>query len=339
MTPTDDVGVYDLDIDVSEAADLGEQVRTAVSVFAPAGAAEPAVVAFGFPGGGYNRKYFDLDVDLPGPGGSSEARWHAARGWWYVACDHLGVGDSSHPDADSLTFEVLAATNDATVREVCARIAAGNLADGVPAVDLQARLGFGQSMGGCLTIVAQARHRTFDGIGVLGYSALHTVLPTPALSTSRQPNVERGTAGVSIEATTAEIGDDVFRYAFHWEDVPEQVVDLDLARYPMRDHDAVPSWGRDAMPPPSAVSMMSPGVVGSEARAIEVPVLVAAGERDVLPDPRAEPTAYGSTDLCVFVVPRMAHMHNFSGARELLWQRAHHWGERVAARPAITRGP
>jgi pimeloyl-ACP methyl ester carboxylesterase len=301
-------------------------------VFPPPDVGDEVVVAFGFPGGGYNRRYFDLDVDLRGPGGSSEARWHAARGWWYVACDHVGVGGSTHPDPESLTLEILAAANDATVREVCSLLEAGAISDSLPAVEVRTRLGFGQSMGGCLTIVAQAQHRTFDGVGILGYSATHTVLPSPPGSASRQPTVARGTAGVSIEATAAEIGDDVYRYAFHWEDVPADVVELDLERYPMRDVDPVPDWGRDAMPPPCAVSMMSPGVVRSEASSIVVPVLIAAGERDVVPDPRAEPAAYGSNDVSVFVVPRMAHMHNFAGTRELLWQRAHHWGDRVADR-------
>jgi pimeloyl-ACP methyl ester carboxylesterase len=335
MTETDALLVRELEIDVSEAVGLAERVHTAVTLVAPRVTSPRAVIAFGFPGGGYNRRYFDLDVALDGQGGSSEARWHAARGWWYVACDHIGVGDSSHPDPESLTFELLAAANAATVREVCARIAAGTVTDELPAVDVAARLGFGQSMGGCLTIVAQAHHRTFDGIGVLGYSAIHTVLPAPTGANTGPPSVERGTGGVSIEATTAAIGDDTFRYAFHWDDVPATIVDIDLARYPMRDHERVPAWGRGAMPPPCAVSMMSPGVVGPEAAAVEVPVLIAAGERDVLPEPRAEPAAYGSRDISVFVVPRMAHMHNFATTRELLWQRVHHWGDRVAARGAL----
>jgi pimeloyl-ACP methyl ester carboxylesterase len=319
-----------LEIDVRAAANLGEPAHTAVTVFAPSAVAEPAVLAFGFPGGGYNRGYFDLDLELEGPGGSSEARWHAARGWWFVACDHLGVGESTHPDPESLTLEALAAANDATVRAVCDRLARGTLADELPPIDVGTRLGFGQSMGGCLTIMAQGRHRTFDGVGILGYSAIHTVLPTPGDAGSHQPEPARGTAGISIAETTAAIGESVFRHAFHWGDVPSEVVEQDLARYPLRDDDA-PDWGKSATPPPAAVTMLSPGVVGDEAASITVPVLIAAGERDVVPDPLAEPVAYGSHDVCVYVAPHMAHMHNFAGTRELLWQRVHHWGDRIAA--------
>jgi pimeloyl-ACP methyl ester carboxylesterase len=323
--------VRDLEIDISGAVDMGTRAHTAVSIFVPPSIGDDAVVAFGFPGGGYNRGYFDLAAGLPGPGGSSEARWHAERDWWYVACDHLGVGGSSHLDPELLTIETLAAANDATVHAVCERIEAGTVADTLPPVNVSTRLGFGQSMGGCLTIVAQARHRTFDGIGVLGYSAIHTVLPTPAGSSADQPNLSRVSDELDIASTSAAIGDAVFRYAFHWEDVPTEIVDLDLQQYPLRDHAAVPAWGRHAVPPPSAITMLSPGAVAAEAAEVDVPVLIACGERDVVPDTHAEPTAYASRDVCMFVVPRMAHMHNFAGTRELLWRRIHNWGDRVAS--------
>jgi hypothetical protein len=72
-------------------------------------------------------------------------------------------------------------------------------------------------------------------------------------------------------------------------------------------------------------------VVATEAAAITVPILLAMGERDVVPDPWLEPTAYRSAkDISLFVCPRMAHMHNFAGTREAFWQRIHAWGEMVA---------
>jgi pimeloyl-ACP methyl ester carboxylesterase len=321
-----------LDVDVSDAVDLPGPLHTRVTIVAPRNSDAPAVVAFGFPGGGYNRQYFDLTLALPGPGGSSEARWHADRGWWYVACDHLGVGDSSHPTSDALTFETLADANDATVRAVCAHIEAGTLDHDLPAEAVGTRLGFGQSMGGCLTIVAQARHRTFDGIGILGFSAIHTALPTPTGEIPNQPTAARGTADISIKATSEEIGTEVFGYGFHWDDVPRSITEADLAFYPLRDHAAVPVWGRGATPPPCAATMLSAGVVADEARVVDVPVLVAVGERDTVPDPAREAAAYPSSSaVAVEVVPRMAHMHNFAGTRELLWERAHTWGDKVAS--------
>jgi hypothetical protein len=78
--------------------------------------------------------------------------------------------------------------------------------------------------------------------------------------------------------------------------------------------------------------MMTPGIVKVEAAAVAVPVLIAMGERDVCPDPHDEPSAYRSSrDVSLFVVPRMAHMHNFAGTRHLLWKRIESWALQVAA--------
>jgi hypothetical protein len=55
------------------------------------------------------------------------------------------------------------------------------------------------------------------------------------------------------------------------------------------------------------------------------------GERDVVPDPRGEVRAYGSSpSVDLYIGPKMAHMHNFAGTRQLLWQRLQAWGEWVA---------
>jgi hypothetical protein len=79
--------------------------------------------------------------------------------------------------------------------------------------------------------------------------------------------------------------------------------------------------------------MLEPGVVAAEAAAITTPVFVGVGERDVCPDPRAEPQAYeNAPDITVFVCPRMSHMHNFASTREQFWSRLHSWGDGVAER-------
>jgi pimeloyl-ACP methyl ester carboxylesterase len=316
-------------VDVGKVAGLPGNQHTAVTIFTPDPLPDELVVAFGFPGGGYNRHYFDLPdelaVQLPGPGGTSEARWHAARGWCFVACDHLGVGDSARPDPEALTIESLAEANDAAVRAVVE-----SLGKSVGKSRIAARIGFGQSMGGCLTIVAQGRHRTFDGIGILGFSAIHTVLPTPGDRPSSQPDVARGRLDVDLETSSAMIGAETFRYAFFWDDAPSDLVERDLAGYPLRIGTDAPAWA--SPPPPCAIAMLSAGVVAAEAALVDVPVLVGAGERDTVPDPDAEAGAYPKADVTVFVAPQMAHMHNFASTRELLWARSHAWGDAVARR-------
>jgi hypothetical protein len=58
---------------------------------------------------------------------------------------------------------------------------------------------------------------------------------------------------------------------------------------------------------------------------------VTGSERDTCPNPLAEPAAYrNSRDVAVYVVPRMAHMHNFASTRLMLWDRIEAWARCVA---------
>jgi hypothetical protein len=99
--------------------------------------------------------------------------------------------------------------------------------------------------------------------------------------------------------------------------------------YPLRK--TVPPFGSGTIPT-CALQMMSPGFIAEEAASVSVAVLVGVGERDVCPDPLAEARAYASSrDVSVYVVPTMAHMHNFASTRHLLWDRIAGWARLVTA--------
>ena len=78
----------EMTVDVTAGSSLGEPLHTAATVHLPdpAQLTEPAVVCFGFPGGGYSRRYYS--IDLLG-GGTGQAEWHTGRGWIFVTCDHF----------------------------------------------------------------------------------------------------------------------------------------------------------------------------------------------------------------------------------------------------------
>ena len=348
----------ELTVDVTEAAGLGQPAHAAVTVVLPdppdpqvpdPQAPDPQapeadrldaapVTCFAFPGGGYCRRYFTFD--MPGASGGGQAGWHASRGWIVVAIDHLATGDSTRPEPERLSYEDLARVNVATVEAVTARLADGTLADGYPPVEPRVRLGIGQSAGGLLLTVAQAHHETFDGIGVLGSSAVHTVVPTrpgtppvalpwmPRGSDPADPVILNRAAMAASPGPLAPAGDEhPFAWAFHYDDEPADVVAEDLAAMAFDGRAPLPPW-RSATFPACAVAMTSPGTVAAEAAAVTVPVFVGVGERDVVPDPWIEPKAYASaTDVSLFVCPRMAHMHNFAPTRERLWARLHAWGQ------------
>jgi pimeloyl-ACP methyl ester carboxylesterase len=199
--------------------------------------------------------------------------------------------------------------------------------------------------------VAQAQLATFDGVGILGYSGIHTVVPSrPGAPAAVWPWVLRGStldnpkilnqtalaaaAGPQLGAqkdlaAAASLGEHPFAWCFHYDDEPAGIVALDMAAAAGNDG-PLPEW-RSATTPPCGLYMVAPGTVATEAASITVPVLVGVGERDVVPDPWMEPKAFkSSSDISIFVCPRMGHMHNFAHTRREFWQRIHSWGTGVA---------
>lgn len=346
----------ELDIDVTAQAELSRPAKTVATVYLPdvAALSRPLVVCFAFPGGGYSRGYFSFD--MPGSSGGGQAGFHVRRGWVFVACDSLGFGDSTAPGGDVLTLDKIAAGNDATVTAVMERLSSGTLHSDFPALKGAVRLGIGQSMGGCFTIVQQGQRETFDGIATMGYSGIHTVVPSrPGTAPVAWPWLLRS-AGLSAPKvlnqraldraasqqldrpqsveTAAGSGEHPFTWAFHWDDEPADIVSMDMQAG--IDGAPVPPWRSVPAPPSCGTMMVAPGAVATEAASITAPVLIAVGERDVVPNPWMEPSAFkSSNDVSLFVCERMAHMHNFADTRQRFWSRIHSWGITVADQMTI----
>jgi pimeloyl-ACP methyl ester carboxylesterase len=322
----------ELRVDVTTAAALGRPQVVAGTAYLPdKRRPDRPVVVFASPGGGYSRNYFDMH--FPRVEGYSEAQYHTSRGFVFVAHDHLGVGDSSIDAIDELRVETIADAAHAFVRNVVGQLRQGTLDPALAPVVSPFVLGIGQSMGGGITLIMQGRHRTFDAIVPLGISAIHTTLPQRTAEQhkacrdifmfSRQTPLEE----LLVSVTGTQVPD--FLYPFHWDDEPPEVRDADLSGgYPLRQ--SCPPFGSSTVPR-CAVAMNSPGFFTPEVARIDVPVLMAYGERDVSHDMRREPTAFmSSNDVSVFIVPRMAHMHNFADTRHILWQRVADWAEMQA---------
>jgi pimeloyl-ACP methyl ester carboxylesterase len=328
----------DIAVDVTAACNLATPLSVVATVFLPEPdrLVERQPVVFALPGGGYSRGYYDMH--FPGHTGYSQAEHHVQRGFVLVALDHLGVGDSTPEVADVVRIEDIAAANDLAVRQIIDRLRAGTAVDGYPAFDVGARIGIGQSMGGCVTVIMAGRHRTYDAIAVLGYSGIHTVLPMrqhdETSQTAEKFSYSRDTAPgeLSIAESSTQIPE--FLYPFHWEDVPADIVEADIGGgFPIRT--ASPPFGSKTVPS-CAVAMLSPGYIKAEAAEVDVPVFVGVGERDVVPDPHGEASAYpNSTDVTLFVCDRMAHMHNFATTRKKLWERLANWCTAVAGEHSL----
>ena len=317
---------HDVWIDISGKVDLEAELNTAATVHLPDEIDGPLTILFGYAGGGYARGYYDIR-QLPG---YSQAEHHVSRGFAFVACDHLGIGDSSQVDIFDLSFERLAAANHHSATTILDRLRTGRLVDGVGPLTVNKVVAMGQSMGGCLLAVQQGLHRTFDGVAILGYSCVSPSFPAPDGSRVIFPAPPRGSdlRALGLEALSVVAQRmDLIRYAFHADDEEPELIEADMPSAAGRE---MAPW-RSGFAPACAASMMGEGVVAAEAAAIDVPVLSASGAIDVVTDPWMEPSAFRSpNDVSVFVVPGMCHMHNFARTRQLLWERIDRFAQGVA---------
>ena len=241
--------------------------------------ADPAVLAFFLPGGGYNRTYFDMrDGAVPG---GSQLDFHTARGWICVSCDPLGVGESQVADAADLTFATLAAATAAAVQRVVAGLADGSLLLEVGPRRVSALLGVGHSMGGLQVIKQQGTHHTWDAIAILGHSAIQTAIPSriPPPGARRVAGDDGGyTYSTRSRRSMSSSGPSTGTMCqlSWWTGISEPV-------FPPPPG-AVPPWASTTVPG-DIVHALEANVVGREAESIRCPVLVMAGERDSDPGP------------------------------------------------------
>lgn len=315
----------ELRLDVAEEPD----VAIAATIVAPAHASESNTVIVAFPGGGYSRHYFDLHHPLLA--GETQAEWHAQRGVIFLALDPYGGGDSTElvPARCGLASTVKAVHG--VVVDAIERLTEGTLVPGLEPVAVAKVIGIGHSLGGMQLIAQQAEYETFDAIAVLGFSAIHTVVPTPSGMIAPHSSTEDDTQSLA-EAWSGPFVDELanLRYAYHWEDVPRALVDEDMnVGFPVRRLSALPNWITRTFPPFAKICLQE-GIVAREAAQIEVPVFLSAGERDVLRDLRQEPAAFRkSVDISLFEISECAHMHNFSPKRRLAWRRLQNWIDRI----------
>ena len=212
-------------------------------------------------------------------------------------------------------------------------------------------LGIGQSMGGAFTIVQQGRHHGYDGVGILGYSPLRTQPPTAPgtppltspLGATRHPAVRRhlhqragaggggGTGGAerrwrchptrnrwrgpstSTTSTRRSCGET-------WRTTPPGTATS-------RPGDPPPSPGTAVAVVPGSRAPRWPRRPPSEHQSSSRSVSVTSWSIHAASP--GHTSRRPSVDL--FVCPRMAHMHNFAGTRELFWRRIETWAQWVRA--------
>lgn len=317
---TEPVGI---EFDVTAVAPAGATVEVG-DLFLPDDAAERSSIdlVVCVPGGGMTRRWFDLPESLPG-------RWSLARHLVddhrlaVLTLDHLGTGDSPPPDDPyTLIPRVVAAVHAHVVADAVARLRAGQLVPGLGPVAVGRLVGCGHSMGAMIIVQQQARHRSYDGVALLGFGGAG--LP------EHLNDEERGYAGDLDELELALPTLVAARFGGALTPSKREVRERP-AGAPLTPGDLLgPATG--ALLTLGGLTSMIPGTSDREMAAIDVPVLVAVGENDIVREVERLPQLFSSTpELTEFVVPGSGHNHVIAAERLLLFDELGRWVRGLSA--------
>jgi pimeloyl-ACP methyl ester carboxylesterase len=324
----------ELVLDVSAELPFEEPSFLASSVHLPdAKGQAPQAVLICWPGGSYARAYWDMRV--PEHPGYSFAEHMTAQGFVVLAVDHLGVGASSKPaDGDRVNFETMSAAAASFVAQLRQLLADGSPEFGgrpLPSVPI---IGLGHSLGACLTVVTQARHRCYDAVALLGFThGQKEVSVTAVGAVEREPidddNKLRETATEQARAFFGDTWDDIYGSAprepnhvwLHDPDVPASVIAADDAK--------AARWPRQPY-----VEALLAGHSARFAAQLDCSVFIGFGDHDVPRVPHADVAYYPrSHDVTLYVLRNSAHCHNFASTRTQLWDRIGLWAGEQAKNP------
>ncbi|MGP0032734.1 MAG: alpha/beta fold hydrolase [Acidimicrobiales bacterium] len=305
-----------VEVDVAGRAPSGCHLVVA-DLYVPAETEPFPVVWCCVPGGGISRAYFDLDVP-PSLGEYSMAYHLAERGQIVLTIDPPGVGGSDLPDDGyDLAPRVVSDVLHVVVQDVLDRIVTGRL-DGVRVVSIGAVLGVGHSAGALLVACQQARHRTFDALALLGFSA--SGLPS-VLNEKEAAYAERAEDLVAVlpEFVRARFGDPLPQWS-------SERSRLGMLEAPVDDVEAASSRAGSRLLAMVGMTALVPGSIKPELDQIDVPTIVALGEHDIAGSISALPGQLPSChDLTLFTVVGAGHNHNVAESRLVLWDRMLRW--------------
>jgi hypothetical protein len=182
----------------------------------------------------------------------------------------------------------------------------------------------GHSAGALLTVVQQARHRTYDGLGLLGFgNGGHErfALSTEELGVGDDPDARRAAI---VDLTRERFGRPLPRgstatseFLLGGMEVPAEALET-LGSV------------RSALLAIVGLTSMIPGSVAPEMAAVDVPVFLGLGQHDIAGDPHGIPAFFGGChDLTLFVLEGAGHNHNVAPRREVLWDRLARWAAAV----------
>ena len=297
-------------IDVTAVARLDQPATMAAEIVLPAHGVVPRLLLVCLPGGGMNRRYFDLAT----PSGEAEAsfaRAMAARGHVVALLDPLGIGESTRPaDPYLIHPDAMAAAAAVVTRAILAELRDGTLADHLSPCPEIRSIGVGHSLGALLTMIQQAADPIHRAVALFGFQQRGLPAYASAEALALAPEVAR--------ARLIELGRAHAPTAFITLQAPpsKRAISLALAM------DIV-------LTPPSLMALL-PHMALPDAAAIRVPVLLAFGDGDLHDAPHAAVADYRSSrDVMLLVLADTRHNHFIYPSRTRLFERVGRWADGV----------
>ena len=310
-------------LDVTGVAPVGCN-RICVDLFAPDDLGPSPLLWVCVPGGGMSRRYFDLAV-AGQDHAFSMARYLAAGGDLVVTVDPPGVGESDAPDDGyTLSSHVVADVLSAAIEALDADLESRGREGGERGrAVVRAKIGLGHSAGALLVACQQARHRTYDALALLGFSAAG--LPEVLSEEERRfVNRPEELARVIADLSRERFGDPLPQ----WSNRRTGEVEPTSAAPEVDEALAAASSRLLAL---VGMTAIVPGSVQPELDELRHPILVALGEHDLAGRLDVLPGQLPACpDLTLFLLEEAGHNHNVAPNRQILWKRIMRWANSVA---------
>lgn len=298
----------------------------AVEVYWPEQITRPQVL-FCVPGGGMNRRYFDL-------GGKADSRFSfarqmAARGFVSVLVDPPALGDSDRPeDGHALTPALITRLLAQVHARVMDDLGAGAIDGHLAAMHGLISVGVGHSMGAMLTVLQQATHQSHDAVVLLGFGTRGLPQFLPPQARPLLENVEAWRAALPTLAKSA--------FPASYPVLHSDGGEAGLFGSTHADPAGVKALksANDVMLPVPALMSLFPGNVAPECADIRVPIYLGIGERDMVGEPEKVPASFpASRDVTLQVLPQTGHSHFLFPAREQLFDGIADWAAKLESTP------
>ena len=299
------------------------RLHVAAEIWLPDNVAPDARALICLPGGGMNRRFFDL-MPADGDDSFSFARQMRARGFIVVLIDHLGIGESDRPaDGYMLTPNLIAATNARATEHVLKLLRTGGF-EGASALPGLKSIGVGHSMGAMMTVIQQAQYLQHSAIALLGFA-------TRGLPEYVKPEVRE------LAADHARVREELIPLAREMFQQPYPRITRgprgdDLYGSASAEAKAVAALkaALDVLLPVPCYMSMLPGNVAPEAASIDVPVFIGVGERDMTGPPGEIPAAFSASPrLSLHVLPEAGHSHFLFPSRAGLFGALAAWAQSI----------